>query len=170
MLRRFVLGLLKGALLGGAIGAAFHWGLGWTQGEGLLLYLVAMGAGATSGVLVGKPPWQQDAWIESVLKAVAGLGFGALLYWITSTWAGFGVPFALPGVNAGTPWTQIPLVVSTIVSLLFGILVELDHTGGGADTPRAPRKQAAPPKARAAALVVDVEDAELVRPPRERGR
>lgn len=168
MLKRLLLGCLKGALLGGAIGSAFHWGLGWTRGEGLLLYLVAMGAGATAGVLVGKPPWQQDAWIESVLKAVAGLAFGALLYWVTSTWAAFGVPFAFDGVAQGTPWTTLPLVVSALVALLFGALVELDHTGGGADTPRKQKK--APPKARATALALEVEDAEIVKPPRERTR
>jgi hypothetical protein len=172
MLKRLLLGVLKGTLIGAAIGAGLHFGLGWTAATGLLAYLLAMGAGATAGLLGGKPPWRQDTWIESVLKAVAGLGVGALLYWVTSTWAAFGIPFALPDVAAGTPWTSVPLLVSTAVALVFGTLVELDNTDDGNTTPAARGGKAKPAtKARVAPRdVVDVEDAEVVSSTKQRER
>ncbi len=128
MLKRLVMGLVKGVLIGGAVGAGLHFGLGWTIASGLLGYLLAMGAGATAGILVGKPPWKQAAWIESLLKAVAGLGVGALIYWVSSKWGSFELPFAIPGVESGTAWTEVPLLFVTAVSAVFGTLIELDNT------------------------------------------
>ncbi len=122
------MGLVKGVLIGGAVGAGLHFGLGWTMASGLLGYLLAMGAGATAGILVGKPPWKQAAWIESLLKALAGIGVGALLYWVSSKWGSFELPFAIPGVEAGTEWTEVPLLFVTAVSAVFGTLIELDNT------------------------------------------
>ncbi len=130
MLKRLGLGLLKGLLIGGGVGAALHFGVGWlTVGSALFGYLLAMATGATAGVLAGKPPWKQSAWIEGVLKAVFGLGFGALAFWASSKWLAFGLPGMLPGVEAGTPWTESTLLMPTIVAGLFGTLVELDNTG-----------------------------------------
>lgn len=128
MLKRLIIGVIKGLLVGAAIGSAFHFGLGWTTAAGLLGYLLAMGSGATAGVLAGKPPWRQQAWIESVLKSVAGLGVGALAYWVASTWLGFTLPFDVPGVAAGTPWTEMTVGISTVTAAVFGALVELDNT------------------------------------------
>lgn len=162
MSKRLLLGLVKGLLIGGAIGAGAHFGLRWTSATGLLAYLLAMGSGATAGILGGKPPWRQETWIETVLKAVAGLGIGALVYWITSTWAAFGIPFALPSVEAGTPWTSVPLLVSTAIGVLFGTLVELDNTDDGATTPSRGGKAKASPKARVPAPEVEVEEAEVL--------
>lgn len=172
MLKRLSIGVLKGLLLGAAIGAGLHFGLGWTTATGLLAYLLAMGAGATAGLIGGRPPWRQDTWIESVLKAVAGLGVGALLYWITSTWAAFELPFAIPDVAAGTPWTSVPMLVTTAVALVFGTLVELDNTedGGGGTTASRGGKAKPTTKARVAPReLVEVEDAEVV-PSRTRER
>ena len=135
MLKRLVFGLFKGALLGAAIGAGLHFGLGWTIVTGLLGYLLAMGAGASAGILTGKPPWKQAAWIESLLKAIAGMAIGALLYWVSSKWGSFGLPFAIPGVEAGTAWTEVPLLYVTAISAVFGTLVELDNTDDDEATP-----------------------------------
>ncbi len=154
MLKRLALGLVKGLVLGGAIGAAFHFGLGWTAATGLLAYLLAMGVGATTGVLTGKPPWRSQAWIESVLKGVAGIGVGALLYWLASKWGAFEIPFALPGVEAGTPWTTVPLLTAAGIGGAFGMVIELDNTDDGSDAPKREKRQV---KARVAAG----EDAEL---------
>ncbi len=160
--KRLLLGLAKGLLVGAALGAGAHFGLGWAKASGLLAYLLAMGAGATAGVLGGKPPWRQDTWIESVLKAVAGLGVGALLYWIASTWLAFALPFALPGVAAGTPWTEVPMLVVSAVSVVFGTLVELDNTDDGTQTPKRGGK-APPTKARVRPReAIEVEEAEVL--------
>lgn len=128
MLKRLIIGVIKGLVIGGVIGSALHFGLGWTTAAGLLAYLLAMGSGATAGVLAGKPPWRQQAWIESVLKSVAGLGIGALAYWGASSWLAFPLPFEIPGVVAGTPWTEMTLGITTATSAVFGALVELDNT------------------------------------------
>lgn len=132
MLKRLGLGLLKGLIIGGAVGAALHFGLGWvTVGSALFGYLLAMATGATAGVLAGKPPWKQSAWIEGVLKAVFGLGFGALAFWASSKWLAFGLPGVIPGLDAGTAWTESTLLMPTAVAGLFGTLVELDNTDEG---------------------------------------
>jgi len=129
MLKRLGLGLLKGLVIGAGVGAALHFGLGWiTVGSALFGYLLAMATGATAGVLAGKPPWKQAAWIEGVLKAVFGIGFGALAYWVSSKWLGFGLPEFIPGLDAGTLWTDSTLLMPTAVAGLFGTLVELDNT------------------------------------------
>lgn len=159
MLKRLALGLLKGALIGGAIGAAFHFGLGWTTAAGLLAYLIAMGSGASAGVLTGKPPWRHAAWIESLLKGVAGVGVGALAYWAASKWGSFALPFEIPGVPPGTVWTELPLVFSAVIGGAFGTLVELDNTDAEAPSERGQRKAAT--KVR----VDGIEDAEVVSEP-----
>lgn len=128
MLKRLIIGVIKGLLVGAAIGSALHFGLGWTTAAGLLAYLLAMGAGATAGVLAGKPPWRQQAWIESVLKSVAGLGVGALAYWAASSWLAAPLPFDIPGIASETPWTEMTLGITTATAAAFGALVELDNT------------------------------------------
>ena len=155
MLKRLGFGLIKGLIVGGAIGAAFHFGLGVTTATGLIAYLIAMGTGATTGVLTGKPPWRHSAWIESLLKAGAGLGVGALAYWAATKWASFGLPLELPGVDAATPWTEVVLAFTAAIGTTFGALVELDNNDG--DEEDTSPKRVAATKAR-----VEIEEAELV--------
>lgn len=144
MFMRLLIGLLKGIAVGTAIGAAFQLGLGWATVSGLLGFLIAMGTGATAGVLVGKPPWKQDGWIEGVLKAVFGVGVGALVYWLSSSYGKFDVPFAIGEAPAGTDWTTVPLLFAPIVAALYGALVEVDNTGD--EDASAKKKGKAPPK------------------------
>lgn len=131
--KRLLFGLLKGLAIGGGLGAALHLGLGWTTTPGLLGYLLAMGTGATAGILAGKPPWRHQAWIEALLKAVAGVAVGALMYWLATDFGAFGLPFDLLGVPSGTPWPELPLLYIPLVAAIFGSLVELDNTGDDAD-------------------------------------
>ncbi len=167
MLKRFLVGLFKGAIIGGAIGAGIHFGLGWTAASGLLAYVVAMAAGATAGVLAGKPPWRQSALIESILKAVAGVGVGALLYWVSSKWGAISLPIPLESIQipADTPWTEVPLLISTAVGTAFGALIELDNSDSGGEEPTRVKK--APARVRVAsedaveAEVFDGADSEI---------
>ncbi|MCS6798373.1 MAG: hypothetical protein NZ898_07570 [Myxococcota bacterium] len=134
MLRRLLLGLVKGLLIGATLGAALQLGLRWPL-SGLLGWLAAMGTGATAGILAGRPPWQQDAWFESVLKALGGIGFGALAYWGAGYVSG-SFPFSLPEVDPHTPWREIPLVSLPAIAALFGAIVELDHNESASRTSR----------------------------------
>jgi hypothetical protein len=125
-----LIGLLKGLVAGIGIGAAFHFGLGWKQTSGLLGFLIAMGAGGTTGLLTGRPPWQHQAWVEGVLKAVFGVGVGALLYWLAVRFAPLQVPLSALGLPEGKPWTSSPLLFAPPITALYGALVELDNTDG----------------------------------------
>lgn len=162
MVKRLGLGLLKGLLIGGAIGATFQYGLGWHGGvvAGLLGFLIAMGVSGTTGVFAGRPPWHEGAWIEATLKGLVGVGIGALLYWVSARWASFSVPF--PGLAESTPWTRLPAVFAPAIAAVYGSLVELDNTGdpGKGASQAAARK--ASPKARVA---VDDDLDELDLPP-----
>lgn len=145
ILKRLGIGLLKGLLVGAAVGAGFQVGLGWGETPGLLGYLLAMGAGATAGILAGTPPWKAEAWIEAVLKGLFGVGVGAGIYWLGSSFVAFGVPFALPNADAGTPWTQLPLVYASVIGAFYGAFVELDNTGDGGTKTGAPKRRGAAP-------------------------
>ncbi len=129
LLKRLGIGLLKGLVVGGAVGAALQLGLGWTQTTGLLGYLLAMATGATAGTLAGTPPWKGEAWIEAVLKGVFGVGVGALLYWLGSSFAPFGLPLAIGGAPDGADWTSLPLLYAPAIGGVYGAIVELDNTG-----------------------------------------
>ncbi len=144
MLKRLLVGLLKGLVAGAAIGTLFQVALGWSTTAGLLGYLIAMGTGATAGILSGRPPWAQEAWIESVLKALVGLGLGALFYWLAVRFANVALPFAVVHAPRGTPWTSVPLLYAPPIAGIYGAFIELDNTGsagkGGAKKGKAKAK------------------------------
>lgn len=128
MLRRLGFGLAKGLLLGVGLGLLFQLALRWTVTPELLGFLISMGTGATVATLAGKPPWHDEAWLESLLKAVSGLAIGALIFWALSTYVGFRVPLELLGSPEGTPWTEIPMLYVLPTAALVGILIELDNS------------------------------------------
>ncbi|MBX3272701.1 MAG: hypothetical protein KF729_20740 [Sandaracinaceae bacterium] len=142
MLKRLGLGLLKGLVIGGAIGAALQYGLQWTNAAGLLGFLVSMGAAGTAGVFAGKAPWKEGAWIEAALKGMVGVGLGALAYWGLS-YIPFGVPF--PGLEGTHAIAALPVVFAPAIAGVYGSLVELDNTGDEGD---AKGKEKKGPKAR----------------------
>ena len=160
MVKRLGIGILKGLLVGGAIAAGLHFGLGWTTGGTLLGYLLAMATGATAGLLAGKPPWKQEAWIEGILKAVGGIVVGALLFGLGSNFADFALPFALPNTAADLSWTALPLIYMPVVAMIYGGLIELDNTPDEGEQPKsggkAPRTRVAEP------VSADIEDAVII--------
>ena len=135
MLKRLLLGFIKGALVGGLIGAGLHFGLGWTAASGVLAYALAMGAGGLAGLLTGKPFWKAGAGIENVLKAVVGVGIGAGVYYAASRWLAMPLPAGLPELEAGALWTEVPLLITTAVAATYGTLIELDNDDDGDEAP-----------------------------------
>lgn len=124
--KRLGLGLFKGLVIGGAIGAGLQYGLAWTDVTGLLGFLIAMGVAGTAGVFAGKAPWHEGAWIEATLKGMVGVGVGALGYW-GLTYLPLHVPFpGLPGTHA---LSALPVVFGPGIAGIYGALVELDNTG-----------------------------------------
>lgn len=166
MFKRLGVGLLKGLLIGGVIGAGLHFGLGWPVVAPLLGYLVAMAAGASASVLAGKPPWREGAWIEALLKGLAGVGVGALFYFLGTRFGSFALPFALPGIRAGAAWPTLPLLFAPAFSAVIGSLVELDNTGGAAKG----KSSSGRGQTKLRVGSEDAEDAELEEAPRARER
>jgi hypothetical protein len=164
--KRLLIGLLKGAVLGGVLGAAFHVGLGWTAAAGLLGYLLAMGTGATAGILCGKPPWREGVWLEAILKGFVGVGLGALVYWVTSTWLAFSVPFALLGAEEGAAWTTQALLYLPVVGAFYGMFVELDNTGEDKRSEKAAKKRGAGASKKARVDLADLDLDALVPEPK----
>src|SRR5262245_9581659 len=96
---RLVFGLLKGAVVGGALGwAAFK--LGVTAGAAAVITYAIIGG--VVGMLCGKPPWRQDTFWTSALKGIGGLIVGGLLYWGGSKLFG-GLHIALPAALGASP-------------------------------------------------------------------
>jgi hypothetical protein len=131
--KRLLLGLLKGLILGVLIGVGFQIGLGWTVTGGLLGFLIAMAVGASAGVLCGKPPWRTGGWIESVLKAVAGVAVGALLFWLFG-YVSTSLGFSVFGAPESAVWNEQPLLFAPAIAALFGTVIELDNTPEKTDT------------------------------------
>lgn len=127
MLRRLGIGLLKGLILGIGVGLLFQLALRWTVTPEVLGYLLSMGTGATVATLAGKPPWHDEAWLESLLKAVAGVALGAILYWGAHTYARFGIPVSILDSPEDTPWTFVPLLYVLPTAALVGTFIELDN-------------------------------------------
>lgn len=151
MLKRLGLGLLKGLIIGGAIGAGLQYGLGWSDASGLLGFLVAMAAAGTAGVFAGKPPWQEGAWIEATLKGMVGVGLGALAYWGLTY---LRIEFPFPGLTGQHTLASLPVVYAPGITALYGSLVELDNTGEDAANKKKKKSGA---KAR---VELDADDAE----------
>lgn len=125
MLRRLLLGFLKGGLVGGALGAVLVFGLGITALTGLLAYAMTVAAGIIVALVAGKPIWAKGAWVEVLLKAVAAVPAAA------------GLVFAARHVLQGTislgplgsgPASQLPLVMLPLVTTLLATFFEMDNT------------------------------------------
>jgi hypothetical protein len=130
---RFVVGMLKGGVIGGALGyAAYRLGLG--AGWGWLVYGVV---GSLVGFVVGRPIWshlfdkKSTIW-TSILKAMFGFGVGVGL-WALGAKAVGDPSLALAGeVHPLTQWQPI---FGALVGLLYGAWVEIDDPPVKRDKP-----------------------------------
>ncbi len=88
MLRRLLVGVLKGLLIGGVVGVLLVEVLGLLAFGAWLAYPFAILVGVLTGFIAGRPIWARGARIEAYLKAAAGalLASGllfALRQWVT---------------------------------------------------------------------------------------
>lgn len=132
-MQRLIFGLIKGIIVGGAVGYALL-RLGWSAP--LWVYAACAVAGALAGVVSGQPPWRATTLWTPVVKmlvgALVGAGLGALGRWL------------LPDVSLATVGdTALTLrsgpVLAAAVGFLYGLFVEIDD--GGAPPDRARRQQ-----------------------------
>ena len=137
---KLVVGILKGAVIGGAVGyGAFALATATGFGSPWLTY----GAiGALVGLIAGRPIWSlirdknATSWI-SILKAAFGFGVGCGLYAIIAkAWS----PAAL--LVGGYDVFSWPVSLGGAIGAVYGGFVELDDAIGD-DKKQAPAKQAA---------------------------
>jgi hypothetical protein len=132
MLRRLVLGLMFGLVVGGLLAAGLiRLGepvFGGMAG-GALAYLAAALTGAITGLVAGKPIWATDAKIEAGLKALFGalMGAGAML--ALQHWGGGIKPdIALLGGGGGVPIGDLPAASLPLIAGVLGAIFGLDNT------------------------------------------
>lgn len=129
---RILLGLLKGGVVGAAIGY-----LGQRAGlasgtTALLMYGVI---GAAAGLVCGKPLWRQETLFTPLLKAIFGFGVGIGATFLARKFlSGVSLPIAaIPGA-AEHPFPDVPLLLGPAIGILYGSLIELDDAGGSVPT------------------------------------
>ena len=141
MLSSIGLGLLKGLLVGALCGVGLTYGLRWSMPEASLLgTLASVTVGGTTGVLAGRAPWLEGAWLEALLKCVVGAVLGAGLYWLACQYASAALPalitdaLRLPSsVRAegeSLSWLAYAPALLSAEGVLLGLVIELDHAFG----------------------------------------
>ena len=148
MVRRLLVGLFLGLIVGALVAAGFVRGLGiLTFGEGaggaLFAYASAAVTGVLTGLVAGKPIWASGAKIEAGLKAFFGALLAAGLMFALRQWAeGIPVP-----VTAFTPENlhvgDLPAVALPVLAAALGGFFGLDNTGGDEGKDRSDRKRVA---------------------------
>jgi hypothetical protein len=139
---RVILGIIKGTLIGGAIGyAALR--LGVTTGP--LAYATYAALGFLVGLVCGKAVWRQETMWTPALKGLFGAAVCAGLYWGVSKFLGgalSGVKLELPPQLGASdrPVLEVPLLVAPVLAIIYGVFVEIDD---------GERKAKAPPPAAA---------------------
>jgi hypothetical protein len=129
MVRRLLVGLVLGVVIGGMVAAAIVKGLGVTSfvasGGPALAYIAAIATGVLAGLVAGKPIWAKGAWIEVGLKAFFGSLLAAGAMFALRKWGAVSVNLAAlgSGTLGDLPVTSLP-IISTVLSVFY----ELDNT------------------------------------------
>ncbi len=131
---RVLLGLLKGGVLGAAIGAgAFKLGIA----GGVLAVATYAVVGGLVGILCGKPPWRQDTVWTTALKGIFGAVVGGALFWGAGKLLG-GVHVAALAAKLGAPdrpLLDLPVLIAPLIGAAWGAFVELDDGGSAKSAP-----------------------------------
>lgn len=165
MLRRLIVGLLIGLIVGGILAVGVIKGLGtvaFTGGGGAVLaYVAAALTGVLTGLVAGKPIWSSGAQIEAGLKAIFGALLAAGGMFAIRQWVHLEVPeLNLPVVGAmHGEIGQLPLIALPLLGAILGGFYEADNTpedqekdkkkGAGAAGAEPSKKRAALPPAAA---------------------
>ena len=139
---KLLVGLLKGAVIGAAIGYgayAVHLDLPW------IVYGII---GALVGFVAGRPIWalitdkNATTWV-AILKAVFGFGVGCGLYaLLAKVWNPAAFNVQVDGTQNLFAW---PVSVGGAIGAIYGAFIELDDAIGS-DTDKADKGEKALPK------------------------
>jgi hypothetical protein len=130
---RALLGLLKGGVVGAAVGyGAFKLGLG----AGASGYLVHGVVGFLVGIVCGKAIWRQETLVTPILKGLFGAAIGAGLFWVAGkALGGVRLPFTASLGMPDEPLSRLPALLAPVIGVLYGLFVEVDDgerkTGAG---------------------------------------
>jgi hypothetical protein len=131
MLRRFLLGLTEGLVLGLALGVASARGLGLGSPGAVVALLLGAGAGFGIGLVAGRPIWARDAKTEALLKAAAGALGGLGLSFALRRWLNVHVDLSMFSLGAGAAG-QLSVVTLPVITTLLALFFELDDDGARA--------------------------------------
>ena len=126
-MRRALLGLFKGIVVGGAIGFGLL-KLEWTGS--LWAYVACALVGAIVGVVCGRPPWKSETIWTPVVKLIVGAIIGSGLCAL-GQWLGGKSDFTLNVQGVKVALTSGSFL-APVVGILYGLFVEIDD-GGKAD-------------------------------------
>src|SRR5580658_7988684 len=134
MLRRLLVGLVLGLVVGGLVAAGFVQGLhvltfGDGTGGALFAYATAAVTGVLTGLVAGKPIWASGAKIEAGLKAFFGALIAAGLMFALRRWLTSPVDLGFLGGGEGAIG-ELPAASLPLVAAVLGGFFELDNTGG----------------------------------------
>jgi hypothetical protein len=121
---RFILGLLKGTLIGGGLGAGL-WALFPAGAPTLLEYALYGLVGAVVGAFCGTPPWRKGAWIGAILKGVVGIGVGVGIYVLVRSYLNVSIPLEMFGPNAQVLSREY-FLLGPAIGVIYGLLIEVD--------------------------------------------
>jgi hypothetical protein len=115
--------------------------------SGALGFAVYGVIGALVGVLGGRPPWRQETFWTSLIKAVFGAAVAIGLYWggrklLGGTHLGFATGLGAPDV----PLVEIPFLLGPAIGAIYGIFVEVDDASGSSNARAAGKPTSPPPR------------------------
>jgi hypothetical protein len=142
MIRRLLLGVVLGLVVGGLVAFGLVGGLhlalfGADTGGAIFAYVAAALTGVLTGLVAGKPIWASGAKIEAGLKAFFGALLGAGLMFALRQWVHVtpDVAALAPGVSPAAlheaALYAYPALSLPILAAVLGGFFELDNTGGG---------------------------------------
>lgn len=135
---RALLGLIKGALIGGGIGYCL---LKLGNPAGVLVYLCCGLVGAVVGLLCGRAPWHAETIWTPILKVIFGFGIGAGLYALGHRFAP-GMSLTIQGFTEPTS-LRSGATLAPLIGMLYGLFVEVDD-GATTTAPSKSRPKALP--------------------------
>jgi hypothetical protein len=130
MVKRLILGLLIGAIVGGLVAAGAIAALGaavMPMGP-FFAFVLAAATGALTGLFAGKPIWAKGGQIEAGLKAFFGALLAAGGMYAIRTWLPhFNVDLSI--AHAGAGWIgELPGASLPLIAAVLGGFYELDNT------------------------------------------
>jgi hypothetical protein len=141
---RLVLGVLKGTIVGAAVGYG-AWKVG--LGGGPLSFVVYGLVGALVGVICGKPLWRQETLFTPLLKSIFGFAIGVgLFYGARKILGGMHLSLATGMGAPDRPLVEIPFLLGPVIGALWGILIEVDDSVGAKPAPKSEPATTAPRK------------------------